>query len=354
MARIINDFEGANPAQPEAIDVLADDRVRIRPFSEDGDGNYKFCLNVKAVNETTDPAPLTLEIDWDDLEYMGPRNYVLVGWGDNWRSVAGRVEDAVTTVDLTIEPGEWSVGLHPVYDLPALAADRAAAVASGFRERVIGRSHEGRDLVALTIGAPPEDDVPTVLVVSRYHPYETAGSFCVAGILQMLTEELRASGAMMGETRFVVVPMPNPDGVALGCCKRSRPGGPDLCHEGLDSDDPAGIALRDFLAETDPDAYLDFHGWMYRDHDGLNYTHQRERDSFVTKLADDPLFDKAWKGVALSDQPRRPGDACSRAYHDQGAVCLVMSYSWFGRTVPQMREIGRRVLGTVCDVLRGA
>jgi hypothetical protein len=353
MIRVVNDFEGANPAGAEAIEVLAADRVRVRPFSEDGDGNYKFCLNIKAINEGDRPAPLTLEVDWDDLEYMDGRDYVLVGWGDNWRSVGGRVAGAVTSVDLTVEPGEWYVGLHPVYDLAAFEADRTQATASGFTERVIGRSQQGRDIVALAIGAAPEDEVPTVLVVSRFHPYETAGSFCASGLLQMLAEERRAGGALMNETRFVVVPVPNPDGVALGCCKRSRVGGPDLCHEGADSDDPAGIALRDVLAETDPDGYLDFHGWMYRDHDGLNYTHPHARDAFARKLADDALFNKDWKGRSLATEPRRPGDVCSRAYHDHGAVGMILSFSWFGRTAPQMREIGRRVLNAFCEVLRG-
>ena len=352
--RIVNNFEGANPSQPEAIEILAADRARVRPFSEDGDANYKFCLNIKAINEGSAAEPLTLEIDWDDLEYMDCRDYVLVGWGDNWRSVEGRVAGAVTTVDLTVEPGEWYIGLHPVYDLSAFEADRARAVAGGFAERVVGRSQQGRDIVALSIGAASADEVPTVLVVSRFHPYETAGSLCTSGILQMLAEERRAGGALINETRFVVVPVPNPDGVALGCCKRSRAGGPDLCHEGADSEDPAGVALRDLLAETDPDGYLDFHGWMFRDHDGLSYTHQDQCDAFVRKLADDPLFSKEWKGGCSADRPRRPGDLCSRAYHDHGAVSLIMSFSWFGRTVPQMREIGPRALSAFCEVLRGA
>ena len=354
MIRVVNDFEGANPADAAAVETLAPGRFRIAPFSEDGDGNYKFCLNVKVINDADHPQPVTLEIDWDDQQYMDARDYVLVGWGDAWRPVEGKIAGDVTTVETTIEPGEWYVALHPVYDLARFDADRKSATAGGFRERVVGESAQGRPIVALEIGAPPEDDVPTVFIVSRYHPYETAGSFCTAGILRMLTEELRAGGAMLNETRFTILPMPNPDGVALGCCKRTRPGGPDLCHEGLTSDDPAGKALARLLDETRPDAYLDFHGWMYRDHDGLNYTHQAERDIFTGKLADDPLFDKEWKGRDLADSPRRPEDACSRAFHDHGALCLVMSFSWFGRTVPQMREIGRRVVSTVCEVLRGA
>ena len=74
----------------------------------------------------------------------------------------------------------------------------------------------------------------------------------------------------------------------------------------------------------------------------------------MKKLADDPLLTKEWKGGSSGERPRRGGDMCSRAYHDHGAVGYLMSMSWFGRTVPQMREIGKRVVVAICEMLRGA
>ena len=355
MIRIVNDFEGANPSAAEAIEQVEPGVVRVRPYSEDGDGNYKFCLNIRAVNEGIEAEPVRLEIEWDDAEYMGPRDSVLIGWGDAWTRVQGRNEGTVTHVDLSVPPGEWSIGLHPEYDLGAFEADRRRAVDGGFSERVIGKSHAGRDLVALTIGAPPEEtDRPTVFITSRFHPYETAGSLCVSGILHMLAETRLAEGAETDEARFAIVPMPNPDGVALGCCKRAREGGPDLCHQRDSLDDPAAVALRAYLDEVKPDVYLDLHGWMYRDHDGLCYTHQAQRDILTGKLADDPLFDKEWKGDDWSARPYHEGDVALRVFHEHGAAAYVMSMSWFGRTVPQMREVGKRIVVAICEILRGA
>ena len=353
---IDNAYPGANPPLSEDVVSVGENSFLIRPWSEDGDGNYKFRLNVKVINEASTPEPLHLAVDWDDVKYMGDRDYILLGptqagTGPEWRWAWGQVEGAVTSVDLTVPPGEWYLGLHPVHDLAMFEEDRRRATAAGLTEEVIGQSTHGRDLVALSAGA---QGAPTMLVVSRFHPYETAGSHCVSAILDLLAKDLAKGGPLTTQRRFVVVPMPNPDGVALGCCKRSRFEGPDLCHQGADAPDPAGQALAGLLARTAPQAYLDLHGWMWREYDGLGYTHQAQRDAFVALLAGDPFFDKAWRGSDLSGQPFQPGDFRSRAHHDHGAVCLIMSISWFGRTVLQMRAAGPSILSAFCQVMQGA
>ncbi len=344
---IDNQFEGANPSSAEDVQMLAPDRAAIRPWSEDGDGNYKFCLNVKAVNDSPGPAPLALQIDWQDAGYMADRDYVLLGRDDQWRSIGGRVNGTVTMVHLTVPPGAWYVGLHPVYDLGMFEADCRWAAQAGFVQSVVGRSYLDRPIMALSAGPP---GAPAIFVVSRFHPYETAGSYCVSGILEQLGADLAAGGPLTGQFRFVVVPMPNPDGVALGCPKRCRAGGPDLCHEGGDGSDPAGKALADLLAETAPRGYLDFHGWMHRDGDGLCYSHAEECKAWQAALAGEPAFDKRWKS-SFRDWPLRPGDFYSRAHRLCRAVPLTLSMSWFGRTVPQMRTIGQKCLTALCGVL---
>ena len=345
--RIDCQFEGANPHAASDAKMLTADTALVRPWSEDGDGNYKFCLNVKVVNDSANPAPLTLKIDWDDAEYMECRDYVLIGRDDQWTSVPGVVEGTVTTVSLTVPPGTWYVGLHPVYDLARFDADRRRAVQAGFVERVIGKSHEGRAITALSIGPA---DKPAIFVTSRFHPYETAGSFCVAGILDLLAADLAAGGPLTFAFRFVVVPMPNPDGVALGCPKRCRQGGPDICHEAADGADPAGAALAALLAETNPRGYLDFHGWMHRDGDGLSYSQAKQCEDWQALLAGEPSLDKKWKG-SFSERPLNPVDFRSRAYRLCGAFSLILSITWFDRAIPQVRTIGQKCLAAMCRVL---
>jgi len=348
--RLENAFEGANPRRRGEVRELAAGRFLVRPWSEDGDGNYKFCLNVRAVNASGAPAPIELRIEWDDLEYMDCRDYLLVGRGDEWRSFPARVAGMTASAELLVPPGDSWIGLHPVYDRAMLAADCRRAAAAGFRATVIGESFEGREMLALSLGP---DSAPAVFLVARFHPYETAGSHCVAAILEMLAADRAAGGELTSRWRFVVAPFANPDGVAAGCCKRSRCGGPDLCHEGADSDDPAGLALAALLERTAPRGYLDLHGWMYRDEDGLSYSHPAAREKFLAALAGRAPFTKGWRGGCSGERPRKPGDFCSRAFHDHGAVGFIISPSWFGRTVPEMREFGRGVLRAFCGAIGG-
>ncbi|MCX7803713.1 MAG: M14 family zinc carboxypeptidase [Planctomycetota bacterium] len=346
---IENDFECANPGGPGGVERIGPDEFLIRPWSEDGDGNYKFRLDVAAVNGSGTTARLRLRIDWEDREYMDCRDYVLIGRGAEWRWVPAAVEGSVVSATADVPPGRWNICMHPTYDFESLAADRRRAREAGFSEEVFGKSFEGRDMVALSAG---RTGAPVIFVVSRFHPYETAGTHAISGMIEALAADLAKGGPLTSAFRFVIVPIANPDGVAGGCCKRSRAGGPDLCHEGADSPDPAGRALVGLLARLRPRGYLDLHGWMHRDDDGLAYSDEEARDEFLAEIGGDPLFNKAWKGRCISGGPPRPGDFCRRAHADHGAVAFIMSPSWFGRDVPKVREFGRRVLSAFASVLR--
>ncbi len=346
--RIINEFEGANPASPNAVERLGDSEFVIHPWSEDGDGNYKYYLNVRIVNEGASPRRADLSINWHDKKYMADRGYVRLGKESFWHHFPGRMEDTTTYVHPTVPPGEWYLGLYPIYDLTMFAADRQKAVAAGFREQVYGQSYYGRDLYALSVGP---DRAPTVFIVSRFHPYETAASYCASGVLEILAEDLAAHGPLTSNYRFVVVPMPNPDGVALGCPKRTREGGLDLPHEGYGSSDPAGKALTQLLNDNPPKGYIDFHGWNDLIEDWVIYS-DREAFAVFRKSLDAPVFDRALKLEFSGDRPRRRDtDFHTQARTTMGALAIVPSLSFFFRQPAQLREIGRLFVSGLCAAL---
>ena len=85
MIHVTNDFEGANPHAAGDVERTGDDAFVIRPYSEDGDGNYKFNLLVGVANRSRKPVEAAFVVDWADAEYNACRDYVLLGRSDQWR-----------------------------------------------------------------------------------------------------------------------------------------------------------------------------------------------------------------------------------------------------------------------------
>ena len=347
--RIVNDFEGANPPSAEAIERLGSQRFRIRPWTEDPSPFYKFRLNVKAINEEARTQPVELIIDWADHDpaHMVHRDYLLLGRGPAWRRIEAEVDGPLARATVMVPPGEWYLGLHPVYDLGMYATDRRKAVEAGFVEGVYGQSYLGRDLYAMTAG--PED-APRILITGRAHPYETAGSYLVSGMLALLGEDLAAGGPLTSRYRFVVAPMVNPDGVAMGCCKITREGGLDVLHEGYGSDEPASRALMQLFADSSPSGVLDLHGWMYAEKDWLIYSHPEAFEA-IRPMLDAPEFDKRWQLNHVEERPAGPTHFRTRAYQDYHAVILTPSISFIHRQPDQMRLIGRGLLAAFCEMV---
>ena len=346
---ILNDFEGANPPSGKAIDGLDSQQFRIRPWIEVASPNYKFRLNVKIVNDEPETRQADVIVDWgEDLaEHMVHRSYVLLGRGLSWRRIEADIDGPLARATVMVPPGEWYLGLHPVHDMAMLDADRLKAREAGLVERVFGYSHLGRELYALAAG--PED-APTILIMGRAHPYETAGSFCVSGMLELLGEDLAARGPLTSRYRFVVAPMINPDGVALGCCKCTREGGLDLLHEGYGSKEPASRAMMQLMAESSPRGVLDVHGWMYPEKDWLIFSHPDAFDA-IRPLLDGPEFDKRWQLTEVNERPAGPTHFRTRAYTEYGALILTPSISFAHRQPEHMRRIGRGLLSAFCGMM---
>jgi hypothetical protein len=86
------------------------------------------------------------------------------------------------------------------------------------RVEVIGRSALGRDLqlVTITNAAQPDGAKKTVWFIARQHPWEAGTSFVMEGALRFLVSDDPAALRLRDTTIFKLMPMMNPDGVALG------------------------------------------------------------------------------------------------------------------------------------------
>ncbi|MGI8915721.1 MAG: M14 family zinc carboxypeptidase [Chloroflexota bacterium] len=331
--------DGGNPRDPAAIQRLGDAaHFRIVPFSEDGDANYKFALHVLARNTGPSPAPLTLEIDWGDQAYMVSRGFLHVRRAGRWEFLPVMVDGSLGRLMIVLPPGESAIGLSPAYGLADRAAFLAQPALTSVRRDVIGYSEQGRPIESFSFGTGPR----RLLVTARFHPYETAASWCIEGLLSWLTARSEAQEQLLRQTSVDVVPMPNPDGVVLGLCKRTGLGGTDLSHEAGKSDDATARVLLDLLDTLRPAAFLDIHGWMHFDEDGLHHYDDGLAARFQHAAAgDQALIGNRWKAYL-----ERPCAGSPLWYSTQryGTLALAVSYRWPGRTLAQMQAIGTGTL----------
>jgi len=336
--------DGGNPREPSAIERVADDRVRVAPESEDGDANYKFALNVRVTNSGPTSAPLTLEIEWNDLIYRANRCFVHVGQGDHWTYVPAQVEGSRTIVQLEMPPGSTDIGVSPGYGWEQFRTFAAQVPPGVFRREVLGYSAQGHPIEAFHVGAGAE----RIVVLARAHPYETAASYGIEGVPWWVSAG-DAAQQLLATCHLVIVPLSNPDGVVLGLCKRTAvQGGVDLSQEGARRGDATAAAVMQCLDDVRPARLLDLHGWMWLHEDGLSYIDAAIKMRFVAAIGGHPpLADTIWRGWAAASDEAGLLRYCTRMF---GTAALEVSYRWPERTVTQMRAIGAATIQAFCTM----
>jgi len=349
MIQITTSFEGANPHDAADVERTGESAFVIRPYSEDGDDNYKFSLLVGMSNDATRSAPVEFTVDWGDPVHMSCRDYVLLGRGDRWRYFPAEIEGGLARAEVIVPPGRHELALHPTYGLDRLRTwARGAEQGETLRVRELGRTRQGRPILALELGGAPQEARHRLAVMARAHPYETGGSFAAEGALRQLVKMVGASTPPDWYASVVLIA--NPDGVADGLCKRTAQGGADPSHVGPDCGDPTVVVLHQWLDELRPTLMLDFHSWMYRYEDGMTYTDDALSGRFRQQLETSRDLDRAWK---LSDHTA-PGEMPAPWHHCRdrfGTRSLVLSFGWYGRTVPHMRRIGVAVVSALAESL---
>ena len=258
MIQLHANFEGANPGDAAAVEQTGESAFVIRPYSEDGDDNYKFSLLVRVSNNADRSAPAELTIDWADPVYMSCRDYVLLGRGDRWRYFPAKIDGGLGRAEVIVPPGQHELALHPTYGLDRLRTwARRAERDKTLELRELGRTRQGRPILAWELGGAPQEARHRLAVMARAHPYETGGSFAAEGALRQLVRMFGAS--IPADWYASVVLIANPDGVTDGLCKRTARGGADPSHVGPDCGDPTVVVLHQWLDEFKPTLLLDFH-----------------------------------------------------------------------------------------------
>jgi hypothetical protein len=337
---ITGNFDGGNPQDPDAIIQTGAKAFTIIPFSEDNDPNYKFRLDLKVFNHSSDSIQLRLTIDWREPRFNYLRNYVyLKHSGDaDWSVHPMQVSRTQSMGVIECRAGETYICLHPKYNYGDYMRFVAGIPESDFvKKEKIGLSPEGRELWMIKINSDSKVKKP-IMIVARVHPYETSGSYCIEGIVTHFLANL---------SPIYLIPMANPDGVFNGFCKLTAVNGLDISKQN-DPKDPLWCVLRRAVDQARPSIYAEFHNWMFPERDGLYFLNWFQAGKFIRKMPSQRRFHKQWKPMLrrklLSIPPQGFKEYARDTY---GALTLCTEYPWHHRTTADMKQLGADTLNAL-------
>ncbi len=346
---VLAEFDGANPQSQESIIQETPNRFRIKPFNEEGSNDsYYFRFNTKVINHSTKPQSLELIIEWPVLKEHPDYPYDTYYYGDfgSWQWTYASIEGIEAKLNITVPAGTSYVGSYPRYNyshfegfMKELKQDKH------LKKWIEGKSFYGRNIWCIKITDPsvPDEKKHTILLTAGNHPYETSGSYIAEEIIKFLQSNEQEAVKLKKGNIIYLIPMLNPDGVALGMNQQTRPNGVNISY-GVGTDEPVVTMLLNTVNNIKPYIWADIHSWPHKGDDGMWCTHKWVADGLLSKMPDKTFNDYVWN-VSFVRERKTPENHLWQwliRTHDSGGVSL--SISWFRRNVEDMRIIGVKLI----------
>jgi hypothetical protein len=367
--RTLVGFDGSCPQDPAGVKQEGPTKFRVFPswrwmpgIDEEAVGRSTR-LGFKVANSGQVSTPVDLLIDWQYHQappkdrpnfasveqYMSYRDFVVVRYPgrEEWLTVMVDVDDSVGRMRLEAPPGETEIHWHPPYNFA-----RGERFVDSLRQHPlvkvenIGQSPQKRSLWLLEITSRSPRPKKNFLIRARVHPYESASSYAMEGMVRWLLSDAPYAAAALHKSVFYVLPMANPDGVYDGMGALAAPLGPDV---GLirNPPDEAILPFKRAIDRISPAVAIDLHNWQNKHTDGLLGLDPAVRERFVRYMPDQLQFGKQWSirdPKPLSEKV--PDKELLRTYCERNfeAVTVTFEFPWFGRTVDDMRATGEKSL----------
>jgi len=351
LVTITGDFDGGNPKNGSEIVQVADDAFIIRPFSEDGDPNYKFRLEIEATNHSKQAQRIRLIVDWVEPTYQSLRDYLfLLGPSDpQWLYLPCKVDSTRTVCSLTLHPGKTYLSLQPKYsyrDYLNLIHDIPPGNLA--EKELIGRTSSGREIWCVRFCQTGVRPRKKLMAVCRVHPYETGGSYCAHGLVELFKKPLTETAQMILDVfDLYLVPMANPDGVYAGLCKLTSPSGINLSRQ-IDPSDKTCQVIKNAIDRIEPDMYVEFHNWMFKYVDGICYWNFFQCRKFTGRMPSQERFLKRWRPLLRRGfLPHPPVGYKKYARERFNASVVCFEFPWFKRSTSDMKGLGIETIKTI-------
>ena len=363
MLRILTSFDGSSPRDDVGVRQIDEARFVVLPNYRRQEGIEEECLagsgarfSTRIANTGKIPQKITVVADWQTELYVQHRDlgFVRMPSERDWRESPGRHEKTLVTYELTVAPGVTSLALYPEYNYTDCCQFVERYRSAGIEVRNIGKSQEGRDLWMLHVPSP-NPQAKRFVVQARDHAYESAGSLCVEGIMDLLLSDNEQSRLLHREFDVYVIPMANPDGVHNGMSRLTSERGANL-NRLITRADAAHLAVQNALDRVRPNVYLNIHNWQIKDIDGLLVIEPAIAAAIMARMPDDVAHGKKWFVESRQDWLKSQNLTdlleTSKSWKDYcldhfGAIGVTVEFPWPGRTLADMQRTGASIFAAL-------
>ena len=355
LLEVIGDFDGANPQSQDAIIQEPPGRYRLTPFNEEGSSvHYYFRFNTKVINHSNEPQDLELIVEWPALEQHPDFPYDVYYYGDhdNWKWTYASIRGTASKLHITVPPGTTYVGTYPRYNYQYFEGFMNKLPQDGDTKKwIAGKSYFGRNIwcVKITDAKAPDESKRKVLVTARNHPYETSGSYLLEEMILFLQGDSQEAERLRQQNIFYLMPMLNPDGVAMGLNQLTRPAGVNISC-GVGTGEPAANTLLDIVDQVRPGIWADVHSWPQKNVDGMLCTHQWIVDGLLEQVPHKSFQNYDWKISLLQNRNKCENHLWHWLYNTYNSGGVSLSISWYRRSEEDMRHIGRSLVSALGDL----
>jgi len=357
---LLTGFDGSCPHYSEGIKAESDNKFTVFPgyrredgFSEENSklGGSRFYTKIE--NTGTETVPIEITADWEIKNRMNHHDFGYVRFAsEKWKFISGiRVDKTKIRYSLDVRPGITELALSPEYNYEACESFIDSLKNDGVKTTVIGQSESGRDMWMIEFPST-NPKAENFFLQARDHAYETAGSFCVEGIVELLRSGEMIAEYLRSKFNFYIVPMTNPDGVYSGMSRLTREKGADI-NRVLTEPDKAHNVLKASIDSVAPKVHMNIHNWTNKFVDGLLANDEEIAEKILHHFPDDFKNYKRWmietnKSYLKANKLTEAPEACKswKNYCKEkfGAYGVNFEFPWFSLFPDDMREKGKLAL----------
>jgi len=361
--KIITGFDGSCPHSDKGVEKINDGEYVVYPSwrevkgideEESGCGSRFY---IKIENNSDNTAELLLTADWATPKRVEHHDYGFVRHEseDEWIQLTG-IRNGATKIKyhLQVRPGITELGLLPAYNFKTLTSFLVNVKKKGFSVETVGKSGQGRDISLISL--PSENrNALNFFIQARDHAYETAGSYCVEGMVDFLHGSSCLSNYLKSKFNFFIMPMTNPDGVYKGLSRLTYENGLNVdrfwWNEGKG---PESEIIIKTLDRVKPSVYMDIHNYALKFVDAILISESTEFvEKILQHIPSDYEHHKRWviqteeawfKRNKLTERPKNCKGGRSYCQDSFDTLAITFELTWFCRNAALMRKRGVQAL----------